>query len=401
MKRVLILSFFLSLSLFLIGCGGLSTNNDTQTIKNNDLSNEPSNNDESENSNINVVSHNQGIPCLSCHMAPASNAEGEDFLSGGTVYTTLTGNNSTKYASGYKIRVLLDNDEKIDFEIENDEDEDDGEEEEGGGTANSSSDDSALSSNYTFTAQVINSSNSVTNSSSTNTHSTQTHLDCNSCHTVYGLNGAPGRITSSTQTTSTPFESPSLTFVNDVYPILNSSCATMGCHGDSTTSFRITTDINETYSNVESYTTTNDGLNSLLLKKASGSISHGGGIMMAAITSQYITIKEWIDNGALLGDVNATTVTPTPTNLSFANDVLAFLNSSCKSCHGNNGRFSITNAISTYTNINSFNGIDTITPESSELLRRSIGNNHQQIWSTSDSGYITVKAWITEGALNN
>ncbi|MEA3228507.1 MAG: hypothetical protein U9P38_05465, partial [Campylobacterota bacterium] len=127
--------------------------------------------------------HNQGLACLTCHKAPANGADGEDFLSGGTVYTELSGNSSDKYAGGYKIRVLLDTELAIDYEYDSE-----------GGTANSYSENSALSSSYDFTAQVIDSDGEVVNYSATNSHATQTHLNCNSCHSVSGENGAQGRV---------------------------------------------------------------------------------------------------------------------------------------------------------------------------------------------------------------
>jgi len=98
-----------------------------------------------------------------------------------------------------------------------------------------------------------------------------------------------------------------------------------------------------------------------------------------------------------------TTTTTTSSALSFANDIMPLLTISCKGCHGGNGRFSITTASATYSNISSFSGINTTTPANSRLLTKSLGNNHGggTIWTSSNSSYTSVKAWITQGGLNN
>jgi len=130
---------------------------------------------------IKVKKHNQGKKCLSCHKAPANNADGEDFLSGGTIYKSLDGDSSDSYADGYMIRIILDNKLAINYKKKR-------------GTGNSYSKDSALSSEYKFTSYVLNRDNQVVNSSKIDSHNTTTHLNCNSCHILKGKNGASGRI---------------------------------------------------------------------------------------------------------------------------------------------------------------------------------------------------------------
>ncbi|MDQ7067939.1 MAG: hypothetical protein Q9M40_08180 [Sulfurimonas sp.] len=137
--------------------------------------------DSDSDSSDNTVYHNQGTSCLSCHKAPATGAEGYSFLSGGTIYTELNATTAAQYATGYTIRALLDTNLSINYIS-------------GRGYGNSRSQDTALSNDYNFTAQVVNSSGVVVNSSATNSHSTASNLDCNVCHTAAGANGAPGRI---------------------------------------------------------------------------------------------------------------------------------------------------------------------------------------------------------------
>ena len=179
MKTKLI--FSLLTAMILVGCGDTSTSGETinTSTVNDDIDDES----DSSSVSVSVTSHNQGRTCLTCHAAPADSADGKDFLSGGTIYSTLNGTTTDTYASGYTIRTLLDTGLAINYTYERE-----------GGTGNSYSENSALSSDYDFTAQVLNANNEVVNSSGTNSHNTSSHLNCNSCHTSSGENGAPGRI---------------------------------------------------------------------------------------------------------------------------------------------------------------------------------------------------------------
>ncbi|MDQ7043220.1 MAG: hypothetical protein Q9M34_06780, partial [Sulfurimonas sp.] len=100
-------------------------------------------------------------------------------------------------------------------------------------------------------------------------------------------------------------------------------------------------------------------------------------------------------------DMNTTV--PTTTVVSFATDVMPVLETDCKSCHGTSGAFTITTATATYANIASFSGIDIANPTNSRLLTKANGVGHGGglRWNTTDASYITVKDWITQGALNN
>ena len=171
MKRNLFLS--LTTTIILVGCGNSSTVGETQ--------NDDTTTDTTITKTVSINKHNQGVACLNCHKAPAENADGKSFLSGGTVYTTLDGTTSDTYADGYSIRALLDNDVAINYTKKR-------------GTGNSYSKDSALSSDYNFTAQVLNSSNVVVKSSKKNSHNTTKNLNCNGCHTSTGKNGTLGRV---------------------------------------------------------------------------------------------------------------------------------------------------------------------------------------------------------------
>lgn len=407
MKKKFLLS--LLFIIIFVGCDSTSTDNNgdsgdgsTRSDSNQD-SNDNQDSGTSTNDNIvtlpshSIKEHNQGQNCLSCHAAPANNADEENFRSGGTIYTAVDATASSQYAYNYNIRVVLENGQAFNYS-------------KGRGTGNANSDDSRLLS-YNFTAQVIDSSSNVVNSSTLNSHNSS-RRDCNSCHTSTGNSAAPGRITTSNvtttpDTTTTPdiTSIPAGTFQSSILPILSTKC--VACHdsNNNTSNSRfIVSDANATYTSIAGFNgiDTATPANSLLLTKAIG-ISHGGGSVLSSTETDYISIKDWITAGGTLGTTTTGTATTTPTGtISFANSVLPVLNS-CKSCHGNNGRFTVTTAAATYDNITSFNGINTATPSNSLLLTKANGVNHggSTQLSTTSSGYITIKDWIIQGALNN
>ncbi len=413
MKKYYFLSLILVIATF-TGCGSIddgsnSEHDSSQYEGSNDSSHSEheSNDDEhsssfsSSSGNTNVSYHNQGKNCLSCH----------NFTSAGTVFTKLNAQNSdgTSYAGGYSIRLLLQyTNQTITYT-------------QARGTANTYSKFNAGAVN-SYTAQVVDAQGNVVNKSVENSHDL-TRLACNSCHTSTGTSGAPGRIVSydyyATVTTPapapvptptpTPTPSPSsISFENVVMPILTAKC--QSCHGDRG-NFTVTT-ASATYTNIQSFGGINTGspTNSSLLLKGSAQVSHGGGSQISSTSTEYITIRDWIAAGAstsTLTPVPTPTPTPTPTStptISFANDVMPILTTSCKSCHGSSGNFSVTTASATYTNIQSFGGINTGTPTSSSLLLKGSGQvSHgggSRISATS-TGYATIRDWITAGASNN
>ncbi len=98
-------------------------------------------------------------------------------------------------------------------------------------------------------------------------------------------------------------------------------------------------------------------------------------------------------------DTNTTTGTTTVSTKSFANDVEPILRAKCVRCHGNSGRFSITNN-APYAGTMQFT--DTTTPASSRLLQKgsgTISHGGGAIFSSTD--VTTISDWISQGAKNN
>jgi len=245
--------------------------------------------------------HNQGRDCLSCH---------SNFTSAATIFTKLNAQGSTTAhtASGYKLQLLLENNQTITYSSSN-----------GIGNVVYRGDRGAINN---FTAQVIDSQGKVVNQSATNSH-TVGRLACNSCHTSSGNSNAPGRIVSydyakslmssqntstntdtNTSTTSTTTSTTSTTttankksFSNDVMPILNTNCK--GCHATMGGKYRVT-DAAGTYSNIinNSFIDTTTPANSRLLQKATKTINHGGNQLFNTSSTEYQTISAWITEGA-------------------------------------------------------------------------------------------------------
>jgi len=100
--------------------------------------------------------------------------------------------------------------------------------------------------------------------------------------------------------------------------------------------------------------------------------------------------------------------TPTPVGsiasicVSFNKNVLPILQTKCKNCHGSNGNFTITTANATFANISALKGNAQV--GGTYLLDKgsnTLGHGGGNIIPTSSAEYTTIKAWITEGALNN
>jgi len=111
-----------------------------------------------------------------------------------------------------------------------------------------------------------------------------------------------------------------------------------------------------------------------------------------------------------------TTTVPTSTNctdtsgsgsggsvaVSFNSNVLPILTAKCKSCHGSNGRFTVTTANATYANISALKG--SASAGGNYLLQKgsnSAGHGGGQVISTSSAEYKTIKAWVDSSAPNN
>lgn len=340
-----------------------------------------------------VSHHNQGRACLDCH-GPGGE---ERFRSGATVYTAIDGSASNEYAFGYKIRLVLDNTQSINYSA-------------GRGTGNSRTSDSRLTSSYTFTAQVVDSSGSVVNTSAVNSHD-YTRVDCNGCHTSSGNSGAPGRIVSYSYTggnsggtagettggITVGTTTATNTFAETVMPLLVTYC--QGCHGNNG-NFSVTTPA-LTYDNimVNNFADVVNVDLSPLLTKASGN-SHGGGTILPVDGSVYLSLRNWIAQGA---DGSTTGSATTGGAVSFSASVMPVVTSNCKSCHGSSGNFSVTTTAATYNNIIGNGFVDTAAADASLLLTKASGTNHGggTVLPSSGSGYRLLRDWISQGALNN
>jgi len=269
----------------------------------------------------NDVNHYQGLACATCHGGGTARAlltgssegnegnEGNEnsFTSGATIFTKIDtlDNNALQAASNYSLRLVLESGAKQGYRI-------------GRGTGNVNETFNAGIAKYT--AEVLDRSGKVVNSSLKNSHDSS-RFDCNSCHTAGGKNGAPGRIVSfkyvvpvviipDTNTTTVPTDTNTTvpvdtntttstvvtqSFATDVLPILNTKCAI--CHG-SYGNFSITNS-RTPYEGVTPFVNTTTATASALLTKASGTISHGGNVVIATTTAEYTTVSDWISEGAL------------------------------------------------------------------------------------------------------
>ena len=107
------------------------------------------------------------------------------------------------------------------------------------------------------------------------------------------------------------------------------------------------------------------------------------------------------DNGTG-GGTPATPPTTTSASKKFGADVMPILVAQCQSCHGDNGRFSVTTASSTYNNISALKS--PVTAAGKYLLDKAtnkIPHGGSVRFSDTSSSYVTIKSWVDAGALNN
>ena len=96
------------------------------------------------------------------------------------------------------------------------------------------------------------------------------------------------------------------------------------------------------------------------------------------------------------------TTTTTPAAKKFGANVMPILVAQCQSCHGSNGRFTVTSASSTYNNINAMKSPATAAGQYLlDKATNTIGHGGGVRFSSSSSSYVTIKSWVDAGAANN
>lgn len=105
------------------------------------------------------------------------------------------------------------------------------------------------------------------------------------------------------------------------------------------------------------------------------------------------------------GTGGGTPATPPPTTTSaktFGANVMPVLVAKCKSCHGDNGRFSVTSTSATYNNIVALKGAAATSGK--YLMDKgsgTVGHGGGAVIPTSSAEYATIKSWVDAGAANN
>ncbi len=96
---------------------------------------------------------------------------------------------------------------------------------------------------------------------------------------------------------SQPTQCPTVSYSNDIYPMLSQRCG--GCHTSGPGPSFLSGNKDADYAKISKYARDDeDGKGSELLIKASGKVSHGGGAVIPEGSEEYIKLKCWIDAGA-------------------------------------------------------------------------------------------------------
>ncbi|MEZ4704531.1 MAG: hypothetical protein R3A11_04970 [Bdellovibrionota bacterium] len=200
-----------------------------------------------------------------------------------------------------------------------------------------------------------------------------------------------------------------VSFSSDVLSVFNSNC-TSGCHSGGTPSGSLSlssadSSITGVYSslNTGSYFNTSNVAQSKLLTQAADSDSgdpHSAGEILATTSSGYKTLESWISEGAFNDDC-----TSTP-SVSLSTDLASIFSGNClgSGCHQSGGVNPQLDA-NVYTNIQSAQAIDTSSPRSSSLLRKSLGQDSHggsTIFADENvANWRSIYCWIKQGGSDN
>lgn len=197
--------------------------------------------------------------------------------------------------------------------------------------------------------------------------------------------GNPGPVVTSTCSADSVY------FANDILPLINSSCATTGCHDATTHKEGVTL---STYSQISGYVTpfnaSNSRLYSVITNNGENSMPPSGPMT----ASQIAAIQKWINQGALNNQCSGGCDTSVFT---YSGAVSVTINTYCKGCHN---PASLGGGI----DLSNYAGVK------AAALGRLMGSiNHTTGYSAMPKGgnklpdcQITqIQKWIQAGTLNN
>lgn len=363
--------------LTLVGCGdGDTTTATTDTV----------------DSSSSLIIHHQGEGCLDCHGVGSE----KEFTSGATVYTNL--NSIDSYASGYTVRLVLKNTGTIiDYNPKY-------------GTGNSHT--PYAESINAFTAKVLDADANVVNSSADYSHDVS-RLNCNSCHTASGTDGAPGRITANmslTQaiTVSSVSSDAKVEGVSLVHTVVMSGTSAT----NQSYSFTLGGGTATYLSDYSAATFSNNVLNN-----GNGTITVPAGVSTFTITvpttddtvvESTQTYNLAVGGVSVIGSILDNDTVPVTSDVSFVSAIMPIFvdadKGNCKSCHTTTSKrtFRVGDTAYTYNNIVTNSLINITSPDLSLILiKGNGGDGHSGGDKLSDANSKTIRDWIVEGGLNN
>lgn len=185
-----------------------------------------------------------------------------------------------------------------------------------------------------------------------------------------------------------------ISFETDVLSVFDEKCATSGCHvgvspGGGLNLAQADSDVTTVYDDTLEEIELGDPESSLLLTKASNTVSHTGGEVLSTSSDDYQLILAWIVAGAFNDSCDGV-------SHSFSADVVPiFSQCTAVGCHD------VTAPVLTssqYENIQDANALDLADPTNSSLLRKPLGMDSHTGGAVfddmSDTDYKTIFCWI-------
>ncbi|RMG79753.1 MAG: hypothetical protein D6707_07600 [Bacteroidetes bacterium] len=184
-------------------------------------------------------------------------------------------------------------------------------------------------------------------------------------------------------------------FINDVQPIINSSCAYSGCHDKATAKEGVDLSSYSSIITTGEVVAGNADESEIYEQIAKNEMPPGNPLT----NEQKNIIKNWINQGAKYNECVESSDYCDTSSVSFANDIQPILNNNCTGCHNSNSASGNPPVI-----LDNYNDVKTVA-DNGRLLGAVTGASGYAAMPPSGSlpqcDINKIKSWINNGAANN
>lgn len=201
--------------------------------------------------------------------------------------------------------------------------------------------------------------------------------------------------------TTQPCDPDTVYFLNDVLPLLNSSCGISGCHDPATASDGVIltnyTDIIAT-ADVRPGNPAGSDLYEVLVETDPAKRMPPAGSGVSLTNDQINTIYTWIQQGGLNNECDPNVGQCDTVNMSYANDIVPVISTYCQGCHNNSVQSGNVNLVG-HANVVAFANSGQLYGSIAHLPGYKPMPQGQN--KLDDCTIKQIKSWIADGAPNN